>query len=174
MSRKLVTTSDRFDLVQVLPSDEKIFLFMYQDPGMMEHLGGPMTDENALARFQKWIDMWKNDGIGPCLVRSKATGEIVGGAAIFRAEVEGEPVFEIGWSVLPPFQRQGIAFEASKAILDHGVKELGAKVITAFPNETNKVSNRLCEKLGMKRIKVITYPYGGGSLNSVYWRRDIP
>lgn len=70
MSRKLVTTSDRFDLVQVLPSDEKIFLFMYQDPGMMEHLGGPMTTENAKARFQKWIDMWKNDGIGPCLVKT--------------------------------------------------------------------------------------------------------
>jgi RimJ/RimL family protein N-acetyltransferase len=172
MDRRLVTTSTRFELREVLPSDEALFLWIYQDPGMMEHLGGPMSVQAAKTRFQKWIDIWKRSDFGPCVLRLIGGSETVGLVAVFLTEVEGETVFEIGWNVLPKFQRQGIAFEAARAYADFAVQNLGAKVITAFPSDSNIASNRICEKLGMTRIKTISYPYGNGTLNSVYWRWD--
>ncbi len=107
MNRRLITTSARFDLVKLLPSDETLFIWIYQDPSMMEHLGGPMSLGSAKARFRKWIEMWKTLEYGTCLIQFKETAEVVGIVALFPAEVEGESVFEIGWSVFHNFRGRG-------------------------------------------------------------------
>ncbi len=148
-------------------------MFVYQDPSMMTYLGGPMSVEAGKARFQKWLKLWETESLGPCLIQNKTTKEVVGSVVLFYTDLDGEKVFEIGWWVFPKFWRQGVAFEAANALADHAVQKLSAKVITAFPSENNTASNRICEKLGMKRIRLVPYAYGDGILSSVYWRRDV-
>ncbi len=170
--RRLVTSSQRCELLEILPADEGVFLNIYQDPVMMAHLGGPLSTELAKERFQKWLGIWSGSHIGPCVVRYRGQSETIATVGIFPSEIEGEWVFEIGWSVLTAHQGKGIAFEAAKALDDYATQQLGVKVLTAFPNVTNTASNRICEKLGMRRVKSVQYPFGETVLDMVYWRRD--
>lgn len=62
---------------------------------------------------------------------------------------EFEPgVFEIGWIINRDFWRQGYAFEACRAIIDHAFDELGARKIFAETVDTER-SPGLIKKLGM-------------------------
>jgi RimJ/RimL family protein N-acetyltransferase len=160
------------ELVEIAPCDEGIYVEVYQDPLMMTHLGGPLSTELAKERFQNWLRIAANSKFGPCIVRYRGGTEVIAGVGVFPSEIEGESVFEIGWWVLTAHQQKGIAFEAAQALDNYSSTHLGPHVLTAFPNESNDASNRICEKLGMRRMKSVTYPYGSSMLKMVYWRRD--
>lgn len=59
--------------------------------------------------------------------------------------------WEIGYSILPAYQRQGYCFEAAAAVLHIAFEELGAHRVVAMCNARNEASYRLMEKLGMRR-----------------------
>jgi RimJ/RimL family protein N-acetyltransferase len=64
---------------------------------------------------------------------------------------------ELGWIINRRYQGQGIAYEATKAMMDHFAHNFGVKHFTAHCDTMNKPSYSLMEKLGMKR----TGEYGG-------------
>jgi [ribosomal protein S5]-alanine N-acetyltransferase len=172
-NRRLVTTSSRLELWEIQPSDEATFLKIYQDPIMMTHLGGPMPLELAEQRFQKWLGIIAHSQFGPCcVVTYRGQSDVIATVGIFPSEIEGELVLEIGWTVLTAHQQKGIAFEAAQALDRYASAALGAHVLVALPGEANTASNRICEKLGMRRVKLVSYPYGDKVLQMVYWRRD--
>lgn len=139
---------------------------------MMRHLGGPMPLDLARERFQKWLDIKASSDFGPCVISFRGQPEIIGAVGVFPNDVEGESVYEIGWWVLPEHQNKGIAFEAAEGLDRYAATRLKPYTLTAFPNETNIASNRICEKLGMKKIKLVSYPYGNTFLKMTYWRRN--
>jgi RimJ/RimL family protein N-acetyltransferase len=169
---KILYSTARLDLKALSESDFDLFYTTYSDPEMMRFLGGPMKVEIAKIRMQKWAKHWTEYGFGPGVLHLKKTGEQVGLSALFHTEIENEKVLEIGWLILPAFQNQGLAVESSQGYVDYARKHLEPKAITAFPNAANKASNRICERLGFKRIKSFAYPYGEGFLDSNYWRLD--
>lgn len=64
---------------------------------------------------------------------------------------------ELGWIINKKYQRRGIAYEASRALIEHSVKKLGIKHFIAHCDAENIVSYKTMEKLGMTR----TSEYGG-------------
>ncbi|GAA1368593.1 hypothetical protein GCM10009597_02550 [Peribacillus frigoritolerans] len=74
-----------------------------------------------------------------------------------------EFVYEIGWSVLPPFQGKGIASHAVKALMEKIKAERNYKYIHAFPSITNPASNAICRKLGFNLISECEFEYPPGS-----------
>ena len=87
-------------------------------------------------------------GWGPWLMVLDVEHALVGDAG-FTGKPNDDGVAEIGYGVLPAFQRQGLATEAAEALLRWGF-EHGAKAVVAQCDENNVASVRVLEKLGMR------------------------
>ena len=68
------------------------------DPVMMEHLGGPETEEKIAERQARY----ERPGSRQFKIVETATGDGVGYVGYWEREWRNEPVYEVGWSVLPP------------------------------------------------------------------------
>ena len=55
------------------------------------------------------------------------------------------------WMLHPAYQGKGYAFEAAQAFLDYLFRDKGARRIYAYVEDDNLASQRLCERLGMRR-----------------------
>lgn len=80
-------------------------------------------------------------------VRLKATGQLIGD--LF-AIPEGD-VFSVGWHFNAAFGGRGHAHEAALALFGHLFAARGARRLYAYVEDHNRASQRLCERLGMRR-----------------------
>ena len=55
------------------------------------------------------------------------------------------------WMLNRKYQGKGYAYEAAKAFFDYLFNEKGARRIYAYTEDYNLSSQKLCEKLGMRR-----------------------
>ncbi|WP_439514515.1 GNAT family N-acetyltransferase [Oceanibaculum nanhaiense] len=81
----------------------------------------------------------------------KQTGQVIGDLFGGGAGEEEDGTTSVGWNLNPQFGGQGYAFEAAKALLDHLFRVKGYRRVYAYVEEHNTPSQRLCEKLGMRR-----------------------
>ncbi|MBA3040915.1 MAG: GNAT family N-acetyltransferase [Rhizobiaceae bacterium] len=90
---------------------------------------------------------------GSLAICLKETGQVIGDLFGGGVGVEEEDVqsTSVGWNLNPQFGGQGYAFEAGRALLDHLFRSRGFRRIYAYVEDHNKASQRLCEKLGMRR-----------------------
>ena len=58
---------------------------------------------------------------------------------------------EIGWWLAKDCWRQGLATEAARAVLSHGLNKVGFERIIAVIHIENTASQRVAEKLGFDR-----------------------
>ena len=86
-------------------ADQPLLHKLLGDPAMMEHLGGPESSEKLAERQARY----EKPGSRQFKIVDAATGEGVGHVGYWEREWRGEPVFEIGWSVIPAFQGRGLA-----------------------------------------------------------------
>ncbi|GAB2942385.1 hypothetical protein GCM10027048_03700 [Hymenobacter coalescens] len=61
---------------------------------------------------------------------------------------------EIGFELLPDFQRKGIMQEAAQKVVDFGFKDIGLNSIEAYSHFENQESTRLLERLGFNRESI--------------------
>jgi len=132
------------------------------DPAMMEHLGGPESPAQ-LAERQKRYERLAESGIGRCFkIIDGSTDEAVGS------------VYEIGWSVLPPFQGRGIAARGTGLAIKVARSERKHRFLHAFPSVDNAPSNAICRKLGFTLIEETEFEYPKGSfMRCNDWRFDL-
>ena len=124
-----------------------------------------------VSKYQEWgpntIDDTKNY-LNLCIEKSnhqpaydfefaiclKENNKLIGGCRIWRI-TEQSSVLELGYIINPKYQKQGLALEAAKLLIDFGFNELHASVIYATCDTKNIPSYKVMEKLGMKRVGVI-------------------
>lgn len=75
----------------------------------------------------------------------------VGGITLYRLDEPDE--CELGWIVHRDYWRQGIAYEAAAALIQHA-RGMGFCRVIAMCDSENAASYRLMEKLGMRRVGV--------------------
>jgi RimJ/RimL family protein N-acetyltransferase len=88
--------------------------------------------------------------------RERAGGELVGMTGLNRAEIEGEPVIEIGWSLPVANQGHGYASEMAAASIAWGFEERGLDRIVAFTLPENERSQAVMRRLGMRYVRDFT------------------
>ena len=93
-----------------------------------------------------------------------------GSVCIWENNVRGESINEIGWSILPAFQRQGLATGAVRAMLDKARAEGRWSVLHAFPSVTNDASNAICRKMGFSLLEEVDLEWAGRKLHCNHWR----
>lgn len=65
--------------------------------------------------------------------------------------VQEEDTFSIGWNFNPAFGGKGYALEAATMLVAHLFTAKAARRLYAYVEDSNTSSQRLCEKLGMRR-----------------------
>jgi ribosomal-protein-alanine N-acetyltransferase len=99
-------------------------------------------------------------GWGPWLMVLDAERTLVGDAG-FTGRPKDDGVAELGYGVLPAFQRQGLATEAGEALIRWAFEQ-GATAVVAQCEASNVASVRVLEKLGMRSV--------GRAGNLLSWR----
>lgn len=80
-------------------------------------------------------------GLQPCNARGPVLGEV-----------------EVGWRIMKPLWRQGIALEAARAALDFGLQRLGRRIV-AITSAINLPSQGVMERLGMTRREDLDFDH---------------
>ena len=83
-------------------------------------------------------------------VRRKGSGELVGDLGIHFIGDDGHQA-EIGFTISPANQRQGLGTEAVRALLDHLLVDLGKHRVHASVDPRNLPSMALLERVGMRK-----------------------
>lgn len=133
-------------------------------PEMMEHLGGPETEEQILVRHKRYLEI---DGRGTgrmFRIVLLPDLETVGSVGYWDRNWQEKTVYEIGWGVLPKFQGRGIATEAVAEAIALARTELEHRFIHAFPSTLNPASNAVCRKLDFLFIGECNFEYPPGSI----------
>jgi RimJ/RimL family protein N-acetyltransferase len=133
--------------------DESLAIDLWCNPQVTALIGGPWTREVALERLTREIEQQDRCGMQywPVFLRTDgsllADGRHVGCAGL-RPYEASQGIFEMGVHLLPDFWGQGIAREASAAIIPYAFGPLGAAAIFAGHHPQNAASGRLLMQLG--------------------------
>ncbi|MEV4636458.1 GNAT family N-acetyltransferase [Actinoplanes sp. NPDC049548] len=141
------------------------------DPGVVGHLGGT-GDEEHVAQVHQRRMAGVAEGDLYYVIVPDGTEEPVGIIAIWRSEVAGELVHELGAMLIPDYQARGVAGRAFEQLLPLAVAQ-GVRVLHSFPAVTNGPSNAILRKLLFTRIDDCDLDYEGRPLRCAHWVRDL-
>lgn len=86
----------------------------------------------------------------------KSDGVKIGVCGLYdRAGLEG---IDIGFAFLPEYEGQGYGFEAASAVKDAAVNHFKLEKLSAITSLENVASQRLLEKIGLKRVGTMVLP----------------
>lgn len=138
-------------------------LFRLNVPEMLEHLGGPETEEQVHRRHQRYVNITGNETGKMYKIVRLSDLEPVGNIGYWERVWEGETVYEIGWGVLPEYQGLGIASAATKAAIACAQAENKHRFLHAFPSVDNLASNGICRKRSFTLKGECNFEYPPGS-----------
>ncbi|UKS29203.1 GNAT family N-acetyltransferase [Paenibacillus sp. HWE-109] len=132
-------------------------------PEMLDHLGGTETEDQVHNRHKRYKEL-KANGKG-CMFSIILLPEniAVGNVGFWETEWQGEPIYEMGWGVLPPYQGQGIAAIATAAAISTAKDANKHRFLHAFPAVDNPASNAICRKLEMEWVAECSFEYPPGT-----------
>ncbi|MTH34571.1 GNAT family N-acetyltransferase [Paracoccus limosus] len=88
---------------------------------------------------------------GSLAICLKQTGQVIGDLFGEAGADEEDETASVGWNLNPQFGGQGYALEAARAFFEHLFHARGFRRLYAYVEDHNIPSQRLCEKLGMRR-----------------------
>ena len=151
------------------------------DPTMMADLGGPLPRDGIEAKLERdvreastgtsWIKMIVPDVDEPHVTAGMVT--------LWSHATDGGPhMSEIGWMVLPEFQRRGLGKRAVRALLGQARKTDRWGLVHAFPAVTNAASNGICRSIGFTLVEERDVAFADRVLRTNHWvidpRAELP
>lgn len=131
--------------------DLEIMAAMLGDPEVMAFYPAPKSRDESAGWIDRMRQRYARDGHGLWIIETH-DGEFVGDCGITWQSYNDIPVREVGYHVLPRFQRQGYATEASRACVELVRREFAPTLLTAIIHPDNIASRRVAEHLGMSHI----------------------
>lgn len=161
-----ILETDRLVLREIDPSiDAEFILELLNSSGFIKFIGdrGVRTLDQANdfieTRFRK---SYADHGYGLYAVDVKAEETPVGICGFVRRD--GLPDADLGFALLPQFEKQGYAFESAAAVMHYGRSVLGLGRVLAITSMDNAASGRLLEKLGFTFDGPIALPHSDEQL----------
>ncbi|MFF9853738.1 GNAT family N-acetyltransferase [Streptomyces litmocidini] len=145
-------------------------------PELMDHLGGPESEEQLVRRHRRYVGMSADGtGAGRMFRIVLLPEEVVVGSIGFWAQTwDGEAVYETGWAVLPGFQGRGLATAATRAVVAEARAAGLHRHLHAFPSADNAASNAVCRKAGFELLGERDFEYPPGNpMRCNDWRFDL-
>ncbi|MFI7487975.1 GNAT family N-acetyltransferase [Micromonospora echinaurantiaca] len=142
-------------------------------PEIRAHTGGPETDEQVLARHERYV-RFGDTGKGCMYAVLLPDGAAVGSVGYWEREWRGQQVYELGWAILPGHQGRGLATAAVRAAVAAARDRHTHRWAHAYPSVENAASNAVCRKAGFTLLGETEFEYPPGHLmRSNDWRLDL-
>jgi RimJ/RimL family protein N-acetyltransferase len=136
------------------PDDLDFLAEMLGDADVMRHYPHTLDREGA----QVWLDhqlmRYERDGHGFWLVEGR-DGAPRGQVGLLKQTLEDGDHPEVGYMIHRPFQLQGIATEAARAVRDYAFRALDRPYVVSLIRPENVPSQKVAWKLGMEPERMI-------------------
>ncbi len=146
MKRQLTTARLRLRPFEM--GDLDALVPIYGDPEVMAiRKLGVQNPGQTKAELAVIVEHWRRHAFGLWAVFDNVVGGLLGECGL-RYRKEGD--VEISYGLAKQAWGQGLATEASLAVLDHGFRDIGLEEVVAIAKASNLRSHRVMIKLGMK------------------------
>ena len=143
--------TERLHIQKLTVEDAPFFYELVNDPDWKRYIGDRNVHNiTAAERYitDRIVPSYDRFGFGFYLVIEKSTQNSIGISGFIKRE---ELDFaNVGFAFLPLGRGKGYAYEATKALMEYGTRELGFTTVLAIANNDNKQSHHLLEKLGLQ------------------------
>jgi len=152
--------SPRLGFRQWSRADLPLAQALWGDPEVTRFIGGPFSPGKIQERLQAEIELSSKYDIQYWPIFLLETQQHAGCAGLRPYLIE-KRVFELGVHLLPRQWGQGLAEEASRAVIKFAFANLGAKALFAGHHPANSASRHLILKLGFRLTHEEFYPPTG-------------
>ncbi|WP_444926427.1 GNAT family N-acetyltransferase [Microbulbifer sp. TRSA002] len=157
MPELIQPTTERLQLRQWREEDKPVFAEMNADPRVMEFFPSLLTRQQSDAGVDRSIAHIEKYGWGFWALELRDTNEFLGfvGMKNVTEDLPFTPAVEIGWRLAFPHWGKGYASEAAQASLDVAFNTLNLSEVVSFTALQNLRSQRVMERLGMRRDSLV-------------------
>lgn len=143
----------RLRLRQWRAADRAPFAALNADPRVMAHFPGTLDRAASDAIAERCEALIAERGWGFWAVERRDSGDFIGfvGLNVPTAALPFSPCVEVGWRLAHSAWGQGLASEAARAALAAGFETLGLAEVVSFTALSNRRSQAVMERLGMRR-----------------------
>jgi [ribosomal protein S5]-alanine N-acetyltransferase len=149
VSDQPILVTDRLSFRPFTPDDLGLIAELHRDPEVGRYMGGVWTDAEIAEALARFVAEQAERGHSKWAVFT-AAGAFVGRAGVSVWPATGE--LELGYAFRPEFWGQGLATEAARAVADWTFANTDVAHIIAFTDPRNYGSQRVLERIGMKRL----------------------
>ncbi|MCC6328641.1 MAG: GNAT family N-acetyltransferase [Acidobacteria bacterium] len=146
-----ILSTERLHLREVTAADAEFILELLNTPKFKAFIGdrGVRTIADAAKYIEgRFTKSYIENGFGLWLMERAADGGPVGICGFVSRNELPDP--DIGFALLPQFERQGYAFEAADAVMRYGRETLKISRVLAITTLDNESSARLLGKIGFE------------------------
>ena len=152
------------------------------DPEVMRFLGGvTVPSEDVPAVVQRWLDRWRESGVGPFVLERRTDRGVLGrvGLLIWDTRTWRPASFqeagrhaqhELGWALGREHWGQGYATEAALAVRVWARQERKIGRLISLIAPGNTASQRVAERLGARPADTVTLFDSG---DAVVWEHPV-
>tara|TARA_R110001599_G_scaffold69410_3_gene195399 strand:- start:173935 stop:174471 length:537 start_codon:yes stop_codon:yes gene_type:complete len=152
--------SERLGFRSFKETDLDLFHKMNSDPEVMEFFPSVLEKEQTLSLMNRINDHIGKHGFGFYAVDLLSEKKFVGFIGLKRTDFEADftPCVEIGWRLDKKYWNRGLATEGASRCLDFALSDLNLDEVYSFTSLLNKTSERVMQKIGMKKIGEFDHP----------------
>lgn len=143
-----------------VPGDEADFLRLRRDPRVALTLsvdGLPPGEAEVRANFAAKLARWETSGYGIWIFREAASGAFVGYCGLAPDMIDGREEVELLYAIMPEYWGRGVTTALAAAVLRVAFGELGLAEVIAYTLPTNRASQRVMEKNGLRYERDIVH-----------------
>nr|WP_298999820.1 GNAT family N-acetyltransferase [uncultured Allomuricauda sp.] len=152
-------STDRLLFRKVVPSDFETWLPFHEEPLSSQYWEGLPSNPKVACQqqFDRIFERYEHNLGGMNALVLKKNSKMVGLCGLLVQSVDEKDELEIGYSILPQFWNQGLAFEAAYKCKIHAFCNDLAKSLISIIHIDNVPSQKVAIKNGMKLDKTTTY-----------------
>ncbi|MFV0559876.1 MAG: GNAT family N-acetyltransferase, partial [Enterococcus sp.] len=157
----MIIETERLYLREMNQSDFDSLCKIVQDEETMKAYEGAFTDAEAQEWLNRQIERYEKWKFGLWAVVLKETNEMIGQCGLTMQPWKEKEVLEIGYLFNRMYWHQGYATEAAIACKDYAFDQLGAKEVCSIIRDSNKASQNVALRNGMRKKDTWTKHYKG-------------
>lgn len=144
-----ILETERLLLREATGNDAEFVLDLLNQPSFKKFIGdrGVRTSEQAREYIKtRFTSSYRDNGFGLYLVELKSDETPVGLCGFVKRDTLPDP--DIGFALLPQFEKTGYGFESANAVMRYGKETLHLPRVLAITSIDNENSGKLLEKIG--------------------------
>lgn len=154
---KIITETPRLIISEMDNTDADLLFQLTSDQLVMAYFPKILNPIETNEMLKEILNQYEKYGYCFWKLMLRNGNEFIGIAGLLHQEIDGQTETEISYRIKPQYWNSGYATEAAKACKLYAENILNKNRLISIIHPENIASKCVAEKLGAKRIKVITF-----------------